>query len=201
MAKGIVSDSPSVTVNGDVRSMARAQRKSARNEMAQLNMTTKYTYEVGGSSNFSYPILSSKTNGGHRNSRLKIPTKPKKSLMNAPDKARILPKTTYCLVSAGDGSSLRVTRTTPTNDIKIEASFVLLMRSIRNSAPTIMVKNDDVDDKMVCEDTEVYSSDAFVTKLDRNHRVQNQNANWIVSLTVSGRYSASRSYSVWFDKW
>ncbi|KAG7868803.1 hypothetical protein KL918_001446 [Ogataea parapolymorpha] len=198
MANGIVSDKPSVTVNGDVRSMARAQRKSARNEMAQLNMTTKYTYEVGGSSNFSYPILSSKTNGGHKNSRLKIPTKPKKSLMSI---LLILPITTYCLVSVGDGSSLRVTSTTPTKDITIEASFVLLMRSIRNKAPTIMVKKDDVDDRMVWEDTEVYSSDAFVTKLDRNHKVQNQNANWIVSLTVSGRYSASRSNSVWFDKW
>ncbi|KAG7885732.1 hypothetical protein KL938_000764 [Ogataea parapolymorpha] len=198
MANGIVSDKPSVTVNGDVRSMARAQRKSARNEMAQLNMTTKYTYEVGGSSNFSYPILSSKTNGGHKNRRLKIPTKPKKSLMSI---LLILPITTYCLVSVGDGSSLRVTSTTPTKDITIEASFVLLMRSIRNKAPTIMVKKDDVDDRMVWEDTEVYSSDAFVTKLDRNHRVQNQNANWIVSLTVSGKYSASRSNSVWFDKW
>ncbi|KAH3673860.1 hypothetical protein OGATHE_001840 [Ogataea polymorpha] len=75
------------------------------------------------------------------------------------------------------------------------------MRSIRKKAPTSMVKKDDVDDRMVWEDTEVYSSDAFVTKLDRNHRVQNQNANWIVSLTVSGGYSASRSNSVWFDKW
>ncbi|KAG7698103.1 hypothetical protein KL930_001765 [Ogataea haglerorum] len=161
-------------------------------------MTTKYTYEVGGSSNFSYPVLSSKTSGGHRKSRLKMPTKPKKSLMSI---LLILPKTTYCLVSVGDGSSLRVTRTTPTNDITIEASFVLLMCSTRNRAPTIMVKKDDVDERMVWDDTEVYSNDAFVTRLDRNHRVQNQNANWIVSLAVSGGYSASRSNSIWFDKW
>ncbi|KAH3668219.1 hypothetical protein OGAPHI_001973 [Ogataea philodendri] len=82
IATGIVNDSPRVTVNGEVRSIARAQRKSAKNEIAQLKITTKKTYGLLGSSNVSTPIISSKMSGGHKNSRLNTPTNPKNSLMS-----------------------------------------------------------------------------------------------------------------------
>lgn len=48
-AKGMVKHNPTVTVNGEVRSIALAQRKSAKNEMAQLKSKTYHTFLEGGS--------------------------------------------------------------------------------------------------------------------------------------------------------
>ena len=47
-AKGMVKHNPTVTVNGEVRSIALAQRKSAKNEMAQLKSKTYHTFLEGG---------------------------------------------------------------------------------------------------------------------------------------------------------
>lgn len=43
------------------------------------------------------------------------------------------------------------------------------------------MKNDDVDDKMVCDATDVYDKEALVTKLAENHKARNCNDNLTVS--------------------
>ena len=53
MASGMVRHKPTVTVKGDVKSMARAQRKSAKKEIMQLKRMTNHTSPEGGSSKVS----------------------------------------------------------------------------------------------------------------------------------------------------
>lgn len=81
MASGMVALSPTVTINGDVRSMALAQQKSEMNVMTQLTRMMDSTLGVDGSSNVSLPVKCSTMSTGHRNTRVNNPTNPKKIFM------------------------------------------------------------------------------------------------------------------------
>lgn len=55
-ASGMVKHNPTVTVSGEVSNMALAHKKSAKNEMKQLNRSIDQTVPEGGNSNFSIPV-------------------------------------------------------------------------------------------------------------------------------------------------
>lgn len=84
------------------------------------------------------------------------------------------------------GLSLNVTHITPMNNPIREMIFVLSKLSCPNMYPTSIVKNEDVEDNMVCEETDVKIKDALLKKLEENQSMQKENESFIVSLNVRG---------------
>lgn len=79
IARGIVMLNPTVTVKGLVSNIAFAQQKSLTNVMRQLTKIITTTLGSLGRENGSQPKKSNTISDGHRKSKLKRPTKPKKS--------------------------------------------------------------------------------------------------------------------------
>lgn len=81
IANGIVVLKPTVTMRGDVRSIAFAQQKSEIKVMRQLVKIIDKTLGEEGHSKVSLPVKCNNIRAGHRNTKVNKPTKPKKIFM------------------------------------------------------------------------------------------------------------------------